>query len=58
MDDGRPQAMRVPRQAQLAKAPKPVGRAVPTELRATGTNGFNLQLKKQDDALDKGFERY
>jgi methyl-accepting chemotaxis protein len=29
-----------------------------TELKATGTTGFNLRLKKKDDSLDNGFERY
>ena len=48
-----PQAHAVP-----AKPAKPVGRALPSELKATGTTGFNLKLKKKDDDLDKGFERY
>jgi methyl-accepting chemotaxis protein len=41
-----------------AKLAKPVGRVVPTALKATGTTGFNLKLKKKDDDLDRGFERY
>jgi hypothetical protein len=41
------------------RSPKPNGRALPSEpLKATGTTGFNLKLKKKDDDLDKGFERY
>jgi len=45
-------------QAVPAKPVKSVPRAAPTELKATGTTGFNLRLKKKDDGLDKGFERY
>jgi methyl-accepting chemotaxis protein len=41
-----------------AKAAKPNGRAVPAELKATGTTGFHLKLNKKDDDVDKGFERY
>jgi len=40
------------------KTAKPNGRVVPTDLKATGTTGFNLKLNKKDDDLDKGFERY
>jgi len=56
-------------QRPQASAPKPVrpvhampakpnGRAVPAELKATGTTGFHLKLNKKDDDVDKGFERY
>jgi len=37
---------------------KPNGRAVPTDLKATGTTGFHLKLNKKEDDVDKGFERY
>jgi methyl-accepting chemotaxis protein len=40
------------------KGAKPNGRAVPADLKATGTTGFHLKLNKKDDDLDKGFERY
>ena len=41
------------------KSPKPVARvAPPTELKATGTNGVNLNLSRKNDDLDNGFERY
>jgi methyl-accepting chemotaxis protein len=42
----------------MPKPAKPVARVAPAELKATGTSGFNLHLKKKDDSLDKGFERY
>jgi methyl-accepting chemotaxis protein len=45
-------------QAVPAKPAKAVPHAVHTELKATGTTGFNLRLKKKDDSLDNGFERY
>jgi methyl-accepting chemotaxis protein len=45
-------------QALPVRSAKPVTRALPTELKATGTAGFNLRLKTKDDSLDKGFERY
>jgi methyl-accepting chemotaxis protein len=41
-----------------SKPAKSVAHAAPAELKATGTTGFNLRLKKKDDSLDKGFERY
>lgn len=44
--------------AMPVKGAKPIARSVPAELKATGTTGFNLRLKKKDDSLDKGFERY
>jgi methyl-accepting chemotaxis protein len=54
-----PQAHVAPLHAVPGKSPKPNGRALPSEpLKATGTTGFNLKLKKKDDDLDKGFERY
>jgi methyl-accepting chemotaxis protein len=67
-DEGRAQAS-APRPAARQAAPpppnamqpkpvRPVARVLPTALKATGTTGFNLKLKKKDDDLDKGFERY
>jgi len=42
----------------IAKPARSVAHSEPAEQKATGTNGFNLRLKKKDDSLDKGFERY
>jgi methyl-accepting chemotaxis protein len=47
-----------PVHAMPAKTAKPNGRAVPTDLKATGTTGFHLKLNKKDDDIDKSFERY
>ncbi|MES2393472.1 MAG: methyl-accepting chemotaxis protein [Acidobacteriota bacterium] len=41
-----------------SKSPRPAARSTSEELKATGTDGFNLRLKKKDDSADKGFERY
>jgi methyl-accepting chemotaxis protein len=52
------QAAPPPPNAMQPKPVRPVARVPPPALKATGTTGFNLKLKKKDDDLDKGFERY
>jgi len=51
-------AARQPHVMPAAKPAKSVAHSAPVEMKATGTTGFNLRLKKKDDSLDKGFERY
>ncbi len=49
---------RQPHVMPASKPVKSVAHSAPVEMKATGTTGFNLRLKKKDDSLDKGFERY
>jgi len=45
-------------QVMPGRQAKSNGRVVPSELKATGTGGFNLKLQQKNDDLDSGFERY
>jgi hypothetical protein len=40
------------------KTAQSVGRVASGELKATGTDGINLDLSRKDNDLDSGFERF